>query len=50
MVPYRYLVRKYSYALIFANTVTNPLTVGIHLNHGTSIDDLKITGYSYSVK
>ena len=35
--------------LTFANTVSNPLTVGIHLNHGTSIDDLKMTGYSYSV-
>ena len=35
--------------LTFANTVSSPLTVGIHLNHGTSIDDLQITGYSYSV-
>jgi len=35
--------------LTFASTVTNPLTIGIHLNHGTSIDDLKMTGYTYSV-
>ena len=33
----------------FASTATNPLTLGIHLNHGTSIDDLKMTGYTYSV-
>lgn len=36
--------------LTFASTATNPLTIGIHLNHGTSIDNLKITGYTYSVK
>ena len=34
---------------IFASTVSNPLTLGIHLNHGTSIDDLKMTGFTYSV-
>ena len=34
----------------FASTVTNPLTIGIHLNHGTSIDNLKMTGFTYSVK
>lgn len=33
----------------FASTVSNPLTIGIHLDHGTSIDDLKMTGYTYSV-
>lgn len=33
----------------FASTATNPLTIGIHLNHGTSIDNLQITGYTYSV-
>lgn len=33
----------------FASTVTSPLTIGIHLNHGTSIDDLKMTGFTYSV-
>lgn len=33
----------------FASTVTNSLTIGIHLNHGTSIDDLKMTGFTYSV-
>ena len=36
--------------LTFAGTAGNPLTIGIHLNHGTSIDNLQITGYSYSVK
>ena len=35
--------------LTFASTVTNPLTIGIHLNHGTSIDNLKMTGFTYSV-
>lgn len=33
----------------FASTVENPLTIGVHLNHGTSIDDLKMTGFTYSV-
>lgn len=36
--------------LTFSSAAANPLTIGIHLNHGTSIDNLKITGYSYSVK
>ena len=36
--------------LTFASTATNPLTIGIHLNHGTSIDDLKMTRFTYSVK
>ena len=36
--------------LTFASTATNPLTIGVHLNHGTSIDDLRMTGFSYSVK
>ena len=35
--------------LTFASTATNPLTIGIHLNHGTSIDDLQLTGFDYSV-
>lgn len=35
--------------LTFASTATNPLTIGIHLNHETSIDDLKMTGFTYSV-
>lgn len=35
--------------LTFASTATNPLTIGIHLNHGTSIDDLKMSGFTYSV-
>ena len=34
----------------FASTVSNSLTIGVHLNHGTSIDDLKMTGFTYSVK
>ncbi len=34
----------------FASTASNPLTIGVHLNHGTSIDDLKMTGFTYSVK
>ena len=36
--------------LTFASTAANPLTIGIHLNHGTSIDNLKMTRYNYSVK
>ena len=36
--------------LTFSSTASNPLTIGIHLNHGTSIDNLKITGFNYSVK
>mgnify|MGYP004641277225 CR=1 FL=1 len=35
--------------LTFASTATNPLTIGVHLDHGTSIDDLKMTGFAYSV-
>lgn len=35
--------------LTFASTVQNPLTIGVHLNHGTSIDNLKMTGFTYSV-
>lgn len=35
--------------LTFASTAANPLTIGIHLNHETSIDNLQITGFSYSV-
>ena len=35
--------------LTFASTASNSLTIGIHLNHGTSIDDLKMTGFTYSV-
>lgn len=34
---------------IFASTVSNPLTIGLHINHGTKIDDLQITGFDYSV-
>ena len=35
--------------LTFASTASNPLTIGIHLNHGTSIDNLQMTGFTYSV-
>lgn len=35
--------------LTFASTAENPLTIGVHLNHGTSIDNLKMTDFSYSV-
>ena len=35
---------------VFASTAQNPLTLGIHINHGTKIDDLQITGFDYSVK
>lgn len=35
--------------LTFASTASNSLTIGVHLNHGTSIDDLKMTGFTYSV-
>ncbi len=35
--------------LTFASTAANPLTIGIHLNHETSIDNLKMTGFTYSV-
>ena len=33
----------------FASTASNPLTIGIHIDHGTSIDDLKMTDFTYSV-
>lgn len=32
-----------------ANT-TSPLMIGIHLHHGTSIDALQMTGFTYFVK
>lgn len=35
--------------LTFASTASNPLTIGIHLNHETSIDDLQMTSFKYSV-
>lgn len=35
--------------LTFASTAENPLTIGVHLNHGTSIDNLKMKDFSYSV-
>ena len=36
--------------LTFASTASNPLTIGVHIDHGTSIDDLKMTGFEYSVR
>lgn len=33
----------------FASTASNSLTIGIHIDHGTSIYDLQMTGYTYSV-
>ncbi len=36
--------------LTFASTIASPLRIGVHLNHGTNIDNLQITGSSYSVK
>lgn len=38
-----------SVQLTFASTATNPLTIGFHINHGSSIDDLAMTGFSYDV-
>lgn len=35
--------------LTFASTASNPLTIGIHIDHGTSIDDLKMESFTYSV-
>ena len=35
--------------LTFASTAENPLTIGVHLNHGTSIDNLKMKDFSYAV-
>ncbi|WP_288618292.1 hypothetical protein [uncultured Eubacterium sp.] len=35
--------------LTFASSASNPMTIGIHLNHETSIDNLEITGFNYSV-
>lgn len=35
--------------LTFASTASNPLTIGIHINHGTSIYDLKMESFTYSV-
>jgi len=36
--------------LTFASTASNPLTIGIHVEHqGGNIDNLKMTGFTYSV-
>lgn len=35
---------------VFASTADNPMTVGVHINHkGGNIDNLQMTGYTYSV-
>ncbi len=49
MPPYRNPGLEKLPPSLFASTATNPLTIGIHLNHGTSIDDLQLTGFDYSV-
>lgn len=36
--------------LTFSSSATNPLTIGIHLNHGTSIDNLQLTSFTYDVQ
>ena len=35
--------------LTFSSSANNPLTIGVHINHGTKIDDLQMTGFTYSV-
>ena len=35
--------------LTFASSASTPMTIGIHLNHGTSIYDLQMTSFKYSV-
>ena len=35
--------------LTSASTATNPLTIGVHIDHGVSIDNLQMTGFTYSV-
>ena len=35
--------------LTFASTVPSPLMIGIHVDHATSVNDLQMTGYTYSV-
>ena len=36
--------------LTFASTASNPLTIGIHVEHqGGNSDNLKMTGFTYSV-
>lgn len=35
--------------LTFSSSATNPLNIGIHLNHGTSIDNLRLTSFTYDV-
>ena len=35
--------------IVFSSSASTPMIIGAHINHGTSIYDLKMTGYSYSV-
>ena len=49
MLLFKHLGLESTATFTFASTATNPLTIGIHLNHGTSIDDLQMTGFTYSV-
>lgn len=34
--------------LTFSGAETGPISLGVHLNHGTSIDDLQVTDYDYT--
>lgn len=38
-----------SVTLAFNNNAQNPMYVGLHLNHGTNIYNLQLTGYTHSV-
>lgn len=35
--------------LTFSSSATNPMTIGIHIDHGTAIEQLKMTGFTYTV-
>lgn len=35
--------------LTFNSQANNPMTIGFHINHGTGIDSLQMTGFDYSV-
>lgn len=34
---------------VYTATTESPIILGFHIHHGTSIDALKMTGYTYSV-
>ena len=38
-----------SVTLTFNSQANNPMTIGFHINHGTGIDSLQMTGFDYSV-